>query len=156
MIVAAFDPGGTTGVVVAEVHPDENVLHLRHAIDLGVDNFLKAYFGEAPVGGLNDFWYNYVVVEDWRLYPNMGQRLMGQHMPAAEMLGVVRVIAHSNSCPMTRQLASQAKGQWPNKRLKKHPEFAEVKGHAKDALRHLLTFCENSLEMQIVNKDLAI
>jgi hypothetical protein len=86
----------------------------------------------------------------------MGTRLMGQHMPAAEMLGVVRFFAWNNHCLLTRQMASQAKRQWPNSRLQKHPEYAKVTGHAKDALRHLLTFCENSLEMQLVNEDLAI
>jgi hypothetical protein len=145
-IILAFDPGQTTGYAYANYsisqHRIERLVAGEMTFPELVQQWASVPFSTAKV----------VIVEDWRIYPNKRGAFVLQHQWAPEMIGVIRALAleHNNLDDVVRQMASQAKHQWPNDRLEAHGY--DTRGHAKDALRHLLTYCENRLAVDLIDR----
>lgn len=145
-IIVAFDPGQTTGYAYADYSISQHKI-------------IRLVTGEMTFSELVRQWTSLpiakavaVIVEDWRIYPDKKGAFVLQHQWAPEMIGAIRALAleHNGLFDVDRQMASRAKRQWPNARLRRHGYTAT--GHGRDALRHLLIYCENELAIDMVDR----
>ena len=141
--VVAFDPGETTGWA-------------RTLVKNGKLAWVDS--GELSFPEVVEQWHvlfsgvSVVVVEDWKIYPGKRGAFVLQRQWAPEMIGAIRALAlqHDGLLDIARQMAVQAKRRWPNARLRRHGYDAT--GHARDALRHLLTYVEDRLDVDLVDR----
>lgn len=146
--ILAIDPGDTTGFVLGKVLPDETIQLVQYGTWGFIDDFIPTYLRlfQGPPGPT----VHNIVIEDYRVYAHKAQAHIGARPYAIEVIGHVRLLAYLAPIeyPICFQSASQAKGQWPDRRLYKHYSKAALKHlgvHPRDALRHLLTFIENQV-----------
>jgi hypothetical protein len=145
-IILAFDPGQTTGYAYANYLPAERRIERLVAGEMMFPELVQQWaftpFTDAQV----------VIVEDWLIYPNKTGSFVLTRQWAPETIGAIRTLAleHNGLDTVVRQMASQAKRQWPNERLQRHGY--DTRGHGKDALRHLLTYCENALKIDMIDR----
>lgn len=141
MLIMAIDPGETTGFVVVDTDTD-------HVLTFGVWKGPEDFMDASVQNQLS--LSEVLVVEDYRIYPHKARQHIGSRPYAIEVIGHIRLWAYAHSRTVEFQSASQAKQQWPNKRLAKHftPTHLQLLGgrHAKDALRHALTYIENKTD----------
>jgi hypothetical protein len=149
MLFISWDPGKTTGVVVAVTEPDDLELS-RYPMTLlpgklnlvGVTECTCFECIEAVInayGNLADVF----IVENYFVYPHKTEAHALKELPASEMIGVLQWEAWLREIPFVRQSASQAKKRWPNRRFERHHiDLKQIPTHARDALRHLMTYYE--------------
>lgn len=136
--MAAVDPGKTTGYFflapgILKASQLNNLSDLRGALD----------FDRPEV----------VVVEAFRLYPWQAKNLSWNEMPAAQVIGVVKLWCTEHNAEYVEQPASARKGI-PKEWLRKAGFWAPTKGlpHARDAARHLLYYCAAKHVGEVVQK----
>lgn len=148
MEIVAFDPGKTTGMASALLS-GKLLVDNTQSFDCS-GNFAKLYWGWKNMFIDRSVWHNQVfVVEDYKvrsLAANAGQRLW-----SVEVIALLRLIAQELHIEMVFQTPSQAKQLWPDARLQAYFPDKATEPHEKDALRHLLTFCETKLEVEFWN-----
>lgn len=140
-LVIAIDPGESIGVVIANLTGDPPPKPRFKIQQFGViqPGDTKKWRG---LCSLLDRAHA-VVVEDYRIYPHTARAHIGERPFTVELIGVIRYVMYPKE-PIF-QTASQAKQQWPNARLKKHGFYIDPV-HARDALRHFLTYLENETD----------
>jgi hypothetical protein len=158
--IGVIDPGNTTGYLVARaVHNHSPKPHHRclSIIKYGEWTDLTSYLHTDILAALCSS--ETLVVEDYRIYPHKAQAHIGSRPYAIEVIGHIQLLAHQHepAIPVHFQMASQAKGQWPEKRLRRHydQDTLRVLGsrHCKDCLRHLLTYLENKTEWGMIIRE---
>ncbi len=149
-IIAAFDPGQMTGYAYAAHSIKQHKITRLVTGEMSFPDLVQ-YWSETPIANAKA-----IIVEDWRIYPSKKGAFVLQRQWAPEMIGAIRALAleHNGLPDVVRQMASQAKGQWPTRRLRQHGYTAM--GHARDALRHLLTYCENELGVDMIDRSTPI
>jgi len=95
-----------------------------------------------------------IVIEDYRVYPHKAQQHTGSRVYTAKEIGRIEWLAFKEDTGMVYQMASQAKGRWPNSRMELYPivqrfvvhpslkRYGAKAKHILDAYRHLLTYLE--------------
>ena len=144
--IGVIDPGDTTGYLIARAKLNSDHKSLV-VVQYGEWTDLNLYLHPGLQAALCSC--QRLVVEDYRIYPHKAQAHIGSRPYAIEVIGHIRLLAHQAkpAIPIHFQMASQAKGQWPEKRLRNHYHRDVLRQlgsrHCKDALRHLLTYLEN-------------
>lgn len=146
--ILAIDPGEATAFVFGYSDPLAEPRILTRGfwttdLDTFLNSIIQKYIKEA----------DHVVIEDYRIYPHKARDHIGKRPYAIEVIGMVRLQRHPNT--ILFQGASQAKQQWPNKRLRRHQIYMN-NAHIRDATRHFLTFIENHLKHQLFSRESAI
>jgi hypothetical protein len=156
------DPGETSAYVVASI--DLFPVDSPHAKQMGPQTYNEdkpygqwrmqawgEWRGMPELARINSTLFKlgtHVVVEDYRVYPHKVRQHIGSQVYTAREIGRVEWIAYVSGCTTSLQMASQAKQQWNNQRIRQHfPELYKRTGgkaHIRDALRHLLTFMEDN------------
>lgn len=130
--LVAFDPGGTTGVV--EVF--EGKLY-RHC-GLDYEEILDRCGGKLISPWVHyDLW----VIEDFRLYPWVSEKLAFDPMIPARVIGALEAAAKGAEVTTVFQNAGEVKKFMNNKRLQEFGWFHSLNGdHERDAARHALHY----------------
>jgi hypothetical protein len=129
--ILACDPGGTSGFAVG--------------IDYGLEfSFIRA--GELKCSPFDLFALlqsirpGVIVAESFLFRNNVRP---GTELISRNLLGVCEMWAESNNCPLVYQNPGDAKGSFPNERLKLAGAYTTGSEHARDATRHLFHFAWN-------------
>jgi hypothetical protein len=133
MNIVAFDPGVTTGCVVA-------------AYESG-STFLITRAEEIPWGGrfhgikriLNFYNPEFIVVESFRLYPHKAQAQIGQDFPSAQVIGIIEAYAYEAGL-LDRIRKQPAAARVKTKVLDTHKAALRSTPHIIDAYQHLRYF----------------
>lgn len=162
MRILSIDPGHTTGYVLALAFV------LAEQKKIAFDFQFGQWIG---MQGLLDICtppddlftpYTIVVTEEYRIYPHKALQHTGSTVYTAREIGRIEWICFTRNLSLHMQSASQAKTQWPNKRLGIHfPHlYRTTKGqknlHIRDAARHLFTFLETNLNIMFIDESRAI
>ena len=141
MNVVAFDPGETTGWVQAKVTPQtDDGLCIVNIVNVGEINGIKDMDDQMFVPMLKA---EYVIIEDYRIYPSKAAQHIGQVLYTAEEIGRITAYAYrlGGISEIIRQNASTAKQRFPDNRLEEYAGQFSSK-HIADAVRHLLSWTE--------------
>lgn len=137
--VLSLDPGERVGWARATVAPDGSWTDLRHGITPLRDMALAVH-AQADQ-------YDYIVFEDWRLYPAQAKSMIGNTFPSVQFIGMVKLAAWVAGTKLVTQGAKVK--ETADKAMKAiNPELyatvtksvAHDSGHDQDALRHLFYF----------------
>lgn len=161
MRILSIDPGETSAFVIGLLEPNK----------AGIPFFLVSSWG--TWSGMEELAHledsalfeglDAVVIEDYRVYPHKAQSHIGSQVYTAKVIGRIEWLAFKVGTFMYYQMASQAKGRWPNSRMKMYPavkrflvhlglkKHKEKKKHILDAYRHLLTHLETAEEVEYDN-----
>lgn len=141
--IIALDPGGTTGWSVIMVHPEclsdpdvsilENILHYEQG------QFEGPELDQADeIIGLLQAWDNAAIVcEDFQL------RTTAAELSPVRIRAMVELYIHRDpeeNRPIFLQMPSLAKTTVTDKRLKQWKLYRPGEEHARDSLRHSITF----------------
>jgi hypothetical protein len=128
MIVLALDPGGTTGYTICEVLDGE-----ISKIESG-----QAKLSEADLWSmLESIKPSYVVAEAFEYRQDQRDGLV---LTSRNLLGVSALWAELRDAHYRTQSAAQGKAFFSNSKLRSLEMYIPGKEHARDSLRHLLTF----------------
>jgi len=137
MYVLAIDPGGTTGVVLAEMKPkdpngfwDFDVVWAEEVLWEDRINELREIFCS-----VSDLDIKAVIVETFQLYAHAARSQINSTFPAVQVIGVVQVLAEEFG------LTSKLVWQQPSARsrvrvLPHHKDAVKLSDHKRDAYRH--------------------
>lgn len=120
MRILGIDPGHTTGVAIVE--------------EGQVDEFFTTDLWH----GIRDYFEvcNYVVYEDFRLYPWMAKSKSWSHMETVQVIGVIRYIGELYSMEPVTQMASVIKSRLAQRLF--GAQVAKLPEHAREAALHAL------------------
>ncbi len=152
MRILSIDPGETSAFVIGHIRPTMAGLDSLCVTSWGAWSGMEelAHLVEANLfKGLDA-----IVIEDYRVYSSKAQQHIGSQVYTAKEIGRIEWLAFKSGTFMNYQMAAQAKGRWPNSRIKQYPVLKRflahpgLKGqrgarkHILDAYRHLLTYLE--------------
>lgn len=126
MLVAGIDPGGTTGYCLIQA-PMQLI-----------------YYGEGEDRAKLLAWIllnrpDVIVVEDYRLYPGMGEATAWSNFPAVKVISALEELCEREGIELIKQSTSN-KERITDKILKKAGLYKPSYPHANDAMRHALFF----------------
>ena len=126
----SIDPGETTGWVQ---FTDGKL------VDTGMLETKKLGLGLLDIFNIknpNVIDFDYVVIEDYKIYPHM----LKQHSLSAvfpvKVIGVLQYIFELKKIPVVLQMASTGKSFCTDKRLKEWGYWIKGQKHSRDAIRH--------------------
>lgn len=133
--VVGIDPGETTGIAIfidGNLSATYQIDHRSHK-DIGT---------AAQEIGLVLFNYQptHVIVEDYRVYKWKTSSHANSDLFTSRLIGSLEYVCSSNSYPMTKQMASIAKGFMTDSKLKSWGFWIKGKRHTRDAIRHAATY----------------
>lgn len=152
MRILSIDPGETSAFVIGQIRPALGSVHSLCVTSWGAWSGLEelALLAENKLfKGLDA-----IVIENYRIYPHKAQQHIGSQVYTAKVIGRIEWFAFKSATFIHYQMASQAKGRWPNSRMKQYPVVKrflahpglkgqkEARKHILDAYRHLLTHLE--------------
>jgi hypothetical protein len=153
MLLAAFDPGATTGWCLTEYDADQ--------LDQPPVVLRSGQFGEwAGVRGIlapaESAFPGLVVVESFRPFPSTAQALVGDTLIAAQVIGAIRQTADQTGAQVVMQ-SPASKMFWTNARLREYgyiPTWVAESSlhsgrHALDAIRHSLHYLHFGLHIRV-------
>lgn len=154
MRILSIDPGETSAFVVGGVEHSKAGWPMLHTETWGT------WSGLEELAGIVDSQLfvgpDVLVLEDYRIYASKAQYHVGSQVYTIREIGRIEWFAFQEDIPVIYQMAAQAKGRWPNSRMKMYPAVArflehpalkrykEKRKHIIDAYRHLLTYLEVS------------
>jgi len=157
MRILSIDPGETSAFVIGNIRPAMAGRDSLCITDWGI------WTGMEELAALveNNLFerLDAIVIEDYRVYPHKAQQHVGSQVYTAKVIGRIEWFAFKSATFMYYQMAAQAKGRWPNSRIKQYPVLKRflshpgLKGqggarkHILDAYRHLLTHLETVQEL---------
>lgn len=126
MLIVGLDPGGTTGCVAIR-----SPWQIVGIAQISEDAELIAW--------LNNMSPDTVIAESFKLYPWKAKSLSYSGMPAAEILGIIKLWCKENSVELVLQPAAMLK-TIPDTMLRECGLWLPTRGadHARDAARHVL------------------
>jgi hypothetical protein len=151
MRVLALDPGDKVGWARADVADDGSWIDLRHGITplrdmaLAIAESLDIAYGWNGYDDCKSHTnYDLIVIEDWRLYPQMAKTMVGSSFPSVQFIGMVKLCCWLSSTKLVTQGAS-IKTTADKTMAKLRPELYEMvtqslahdSAHDLDAIRHL-------------------
>lgn len=125
--IIAFDPGVTTGVAWTGFRGDIIGEQVENGA-IGIHEYLKDQF--------DNYGLPEAIVYEKFFYQQRDKVVL----TPVEVIGVLRVMAYLNDIKFQGLSASQAKGFWTDKKLKKAGVYEVGMKHANDAIRHLLYY----------------
>lgn len=129
MILAGFDPGGTTGVCVAKV--DRGEFFIIDACQVEWDDRLDLLDMMASINP------DVVVVESFRLYAHKAQAQINNSFPSVRVIGLLEAAWHFH-CGSNRLWVEQPASVMSRVAVMHAHQFALVnKQHAVSAYKHL-------------------
>ena len=126
----SIDPGDTTGwsqFINGKLH-DSGMLEVRK---FGLD-VLEIFLRQNP----NVMNYDYVVIEDYKIYPHMLKQHSLSGVFPVKVIGVLQYIFALKKIPVVLQMASEGKGFCTDEKLKQWGYWIRGKKHSRDAVRH--------------------
>lgn len=151
--VVGLDPGSTTGVAIFHyVSPNvQNTSHIHGAGNLRNSWEFKQLSLTNHHKDLYELLINYdpdyVVCESFEFRQFDGNRT-GIVLDSREYIGVAKLYCQLTKKPLTLQTASVGKAFWTDAKLKKIGLWQVGQKHANDALRHVLYFTMQHLQLQ--------
>lgn len=130
MIIAAFDPGETTGVVVAEWQSGRDF----HLLLTGVIPWNERFFQTKYI--LRQYRPDFIVVESFRLYRHKAESQIGKDFPSAQMIGIICAYAY-DTVGLEGIRLQPASVRSSVKVLDDHKRMVGASPHIQDAYRHL-------------------
>jgi hypothetical protein len=133
MYIVSFDPGETTGIVVAQWESGRTFLVTRAEEMFWGERFSKVK------RTLQTYKPSYTVVEAFRLYPHRAQSQIGKDFPSAQLIGIIQSYAYELGLLDSVVLQPAAS----RSSVKIAPEHKSVLGsspHIKDAYAHVRYF----------------
>ncbi|NIW13752.1 MAG: hypothetical protein GWN31_07450 [Candidatus Thorarchaeota archaeon] len=131
MKILAFDPGGTTGVVLLDTTSPK----IFNA-PLTFPQELYQFLGDSVVPGCVD----HIVIEQFRLYSYKAQSKSWSDFPEIRAQGAIEYAAYQAGIVYTLQPPSTAKQAIQDGLLKEYGFYKGYAAHERDALRHALTY----------------
>jgi hypothetical protein len=147
----SIDPGETTAYIKAThtTGPKGRLTIGSHGTWASLREFIHLE-GEGLFSGIDA-----VILEDYRVYASKVYQHIGSQVHTIRVIGWVQhaigyycmnPYLEAEDPPLIKihyQMAQQAKGAWPNRRLFRHlPPARNLNRHERDALRHLLVYLE--------------
>lgn len=158
MRILSIDPGETSAFVIGYMEPNKAGIQSFHT------NVWGAWSGLEELALLveNKLFerVDVLVIEDYRVYSRSANMHIGSQVRTVREIGRIEWFAFKAATPMHYQMASQAKGRWPNSRMKMYPvvklfldqpelkKYKKIRRHILDAYRHLLTYLETIEEVE--------
>lgn len=133
--VIGIDPGETTGIAVfidAVLIDTYQIDHRSHK-DIG-----KAAVDISMV--LNVHKPSHVIIEDYRVYKWKTKSHANSDLFTSRLIGSLEYVCSNNNYPMTKQMASIAKGFMTDSKLRSWGFWIKGKKHTRDAIRHAATY----------------
>ena len=130
MKIVAFDPGKTTGIVVAQWESGRDFILLQTGVIEWPNRFKVVKFvleAQRP---------DFIVVESFRLYPHKAQSQIGADFPSAQMIGFISAYAH-DTVGIEGIRLQPANVMSSVRVLDQHKRMVGASPHVKDAYRHL-------------------
>lgn len=130
MKIVAFDPGKTTGIVVAQWESGRNFTLLQTGVITWPSRFTVVKFvleAQRP---------DFIVVESFRLYPHKSQDQIGADFPSAQMIGIIYAYAH-DTVGIEGIRLQPASVMSSVRVLDQDKRMVGASPHVKDAYRHL-------------------
>jgi hypothetical protein len=130
MKLLAVDPGNTTGWALFNTE-DLSLIH-SDAQPYTLLEWWELLQAIAP---------KQMVVERFALYAHKAENQVNSTFLTVEVIGVCRLYSQVVGIPMATQTAQQGKQIWSDGRLKQF-DYWQPNKHARDAIRHGLTFMD--------------
>lgn len=163
MRIIAFDPGETTGFVIAEVEVTTSIVKVEIKT---LDEFTGLLELFNICQKLYEGWIDFVVIEDYIIYPNKAMSHAGSKVLAARTIGHIEFATMQFGLTKSQlssgshveylmpeivfQTASMAKSLWPDKRLAKYlGKVSHLSNHKRDAIRHAFTWIERTHKLPL-------
>jgi len=157
MRILSIDPGETSAFVLGHIEPNKPLHISSWGTWAGLEELARIVESSIFEG------LDVIVIEDYRVYPHKAWVHVGSQVYTAKEIGRIEWFAFKDATNIVYQMASQAKGRWPDSRMRMypvvkrflvHPGLKRYKGkrkHIIDAYRHLLTYLETVEEVQFDN-----
>jgi hypothetical protein len=129
MNVIAFDPGETTGFVVAEIDPD-----LSQEIKVLQSGILSMWRGAQEL--LFRHGAEMFIVEEFRIYPSKARTFSNSTIVPARVIGALQFLAECNEVLFVEQSSAVGKAM----RIEQAVYDALGNRHAADAYRHIMAY----------------
>lgn len=87
----------------------------------------------------NTSWLDLVVIEDWRLYPDMAQKMIGSDFPTCQLIGALKYILDGEGVPyhlQPAQIKYPTMGILKNARFRLISQRTGCSNHVQDAELH--------------------
>lgn len=130
MNIVSFDPGKTTGVVVAHWESGRHFDLLLTGVIPWNDRFTQTK------DVISHYKPEYIVIESFRLYPHKAQSQIGKDFPSAQMIGIIETYAHDHGLLAGVRL-QPANVRSSVKVIDDHKRMVGASPHVNDAYRHL-------------------
>lgn len=131
ILILAIDPGGTTGLALGKTNDDGSKFSVLHTGELKLTPF-------ELLGVLDSIQPQIVVSESFEFRQAVDGKRTGTRLDSRDLLGVCSMWTTANDRRYILQTPAQAKGSFPNSRLKQYGAYTVGSEHARDATRHLL------------------
>lgn len=148
--IAAFDPGGTTGVATAQwkpVHHYDELIHLGqikfHQFQLGPHLHHAELWNLLHINGYSQIVWESFEFRQWLLKDKeTGEPIpkMKIELISREYIGVLELFCSLTGTPAHHRTASSAKRFIDNEKIEQVGLWLPGMGHAMDATRHLLRY----------------
>jgi len=122
----SIDPGETTGWAIFIEGQLEDYGH----INIIEDGFYSIRYL------FKEDWYNYIVVEDYKVYPHRLKEHSLSALITPRVIGAVEYIANEKETKLSFQMAGTAKGFVTNDKLRQWGYWIKGQKHSRDAIRH--------------------
>lgn len=133
--LVAFDPGGTTGVVICSGEGKLNKWYQFHQHELY--HFLSVDIWR--VAEQHGVGLRLSIIESFNLFPSKAKAKIGSSFPEVEVIGAIKYVMEQHGVEVITQPPGVKKFFMPVARLKYYG-YDIVGEHARDAARHALYY----------------
>jgi hypothetical protein len=130
VFIASFDPGRTTGCVLARWESGRDFYIIETYAIPWDERFVV-------VKDVLSFKPEHIVVESFRLYPHSARAQIGQDFPSSQVIGIIETYAYENS--LLSRITKQPAAVRSNVKVT-HEEIKGSSVHIVDAYLHLRYF----------------
>lgn len=154
-VVAAYDPGVTTGfcVMQAEWPPLEQSLLVTRNIKT-LEELVRSFTVLLETNKLEGCELVAIVVETFKLFPHMAKEQIGSDFPSSQIIGAIKLLAHLHQVtPLLVWQPPSIQTNWPNNQIKKyHLSSPNWTTHEYSATKHCLQWVRVDYNRTHINK----
>ena len=128
--ILAIDPGVTSGLALGQTNDDGSKFRILNTGERKLSPF--------DLFGMLESLQPQIIVAESFEFRNTKSDRTGTRLDSRNLLGVCELWAEANDCRYILQTPAQAKGSFPNPKLKQYGAYTVGSEHARDAARHIL------------------